>query len=81
MNEDQRDSDGVSDETLVPEDPTGEAREQLKENDKHLRKGDQPLDEKRSDSIDAEQREKHDEDEEANHLLHGEDLPDPEIEP
>lgn len=49
--------------------------------DRDASRGNRPLDEEHSDVIDEEQREKHDEDEEANHLLHGEDLPDPEIEP
>lgn len=82
---------------------------QPKENDEHLREGDEPtleqavpghernamsdfsdpdtspgdglVDKEHSEVIDAEQREKYDEDEEASHLLHHEDLPDPAIEP
>lgn len=39
------------------------------------------IDAEHSDVIEEEQREKHDEDKQANHLLHDEDLPDPAIEP
>ena len=37
-----RGTDGERDEMPVPEDPGGEAREQLEENDEHLREGDEP---------------------------------------
>jgi len=36
---DPRSPDG---ETPIPDDPTGEAQEQLEENDEHLREGDEP---------------------------------------
>ncbi|MGO2932632.1 hypothetical protein [Microbacterium sp.] len=41
----------------------------------------QPVDAEHSDVIDEERREKRDEDEQADHLMHDEDLPDPAIEP
>ncbi len=34
--------DGKSDNIPIPQDPSGEAREQLEENDEHLREGDEP---------------------------------------
>lgn len=34
--------DDESKATPIPEDPTAEAREQLEENDEHLREGDEP---------------------------------------
>lgn len=39
---DSRSPDGESSVTPIPDDPTGEAREQLEENDEHLREGDEP---------------------------------------
>lgn len=39
---DPRDPDGESGDLPVPDDPSGEAREQLDENDEHLREGDEP---------------------------------------
>jgi len=42
---------------------------------------DEPVDVEHYDVVSEEQREKRDEDEQANHLLHDDDLPDPLIEP
>lgn len=42
---------------------------------------DRAKDAEHEDVIAEERREKHDEDEQADHLLHDEDLPDPRIEP
>lgn len=75
-------SDGVP----IPEDPAGEIREQLAQNDEQLREGDEPTPDetvpRHSDEVGGdEQREKHDEDEQASHLLHDDDLPAPPIEP
>ena len=39
---DPRSPDGESSVTPIPDDPIGEAREQLEENDEHLREGDDP---------------------------------------
>lgn len=39
---DRRSPDGESSVTPIPDDPTGEAQEQLEENDEHLREGDEP---------------------------------------
>lgn len=87
---DPRDSDGTSGDAPIPDDPSGEAREQLEENDELLREGDEPTPRetvprhgvsRHRHVLDEEQREKRDEDEQAHHLMHDEDLPDPAIEP
>ena len=49
--------------------------------DPHTPPDENGIDAEHSDVIEEEQREKHDEDKQANHLLHDEDLPDPAIEP
>ena len=41
----------------------------------------QTIDEEHSDVVEEERREKRDEDKQADHLMHDEDMPDPAIEP
>jgi hypothetical protein len=76
-----RNAEGESGEVSIPEDPSDEAREQLKENDELLREGDVPTPDVTVPTDDEEQREKREEDEQADHLLHDGDMHDPSIEP